>query len=121
MLDPFCVRCTYQTLMQLPVPSFVGAPVPFSFDDDPRYPYRAREYVTTMLVVVDMCEHSSDLIEYVHTATNKHFAGRLDCFRAEITKTLASINPTKNLIAMRWLMNDFHKIPRWIRDDWVAV
>lgn len=78
-------------------------------------------YVKTMLLIVDVCEHTRDMIDYVRTSTNELYAKRLGGFLVQTDKLLADVNPTKYLFAMRWLMNDFEKIPRRIRDGWLAA
>ncbi len=113
------VRITYTRLTYKgPVTFFHN---PFVFEDSPAHPERAAQYLETMLFVVDMCQHTRDMIDYVKTATSELYAKRLILFLRQIDSLLADLNPTRNLIAMRWLMYDFHKIPRQILDDWLAA
>ena len=77
-------------------------------------------YVATMLFIPNVCEHTRDMIDYVRTSTNELYAKRLDGFLVQIDKLLADLNPTGYLFAMKWLMNDFDKIPRRIRDGWLG-
>jgi hypothetical protein len=77
-------------------------------------------YLRAVIVLTDVCEHTRDMIDYVRTSTNELYAKRLDGFLVQIDKLLADLNPTGHLFAMKWLMNDFEKIPRRIRDDWLA-
>lgn len=92
----------------------------YILEKDPRRLYGPMQYSATMLFIVDTCEHTRDIIDYVKTSTNEMYAKCLDCFQVQIDKLLADLNPTKHVNTMKWLMNDFEKIPRRIRDAWLA-
>lgn len=78
-------------------------------------------YLDAVLFIVDVCEHTRDMIDYVRTSTNELYAKRLDGFLVQIDKLLADLNPTKHLFAMKWHMKDFHKIPQRILEGWLAA
>lgn len=77
-------------------------------------------YAPTVLFMVDACEHTRDMIDYVRTSTNELYAKRLDGLLAQVDKLIADLNPTKHVDTMKLLMNDFERIPRRIRDAWLA-
>lgn len=74
-----------------------------------------------LLRIVDQCEQVRDAISYVESGTNKRYAKRLNMYLTQIDSILQAANPMKHLFMMQWLVNDFDKIPRRIRDGWLAA
>jgi hypothetical protein len=91
-----------------------------SLVNDPQRMWDHEMYSKTITFIVDVCEYIRDIVDYVKASTNELYAKRLDGLLAQIDKLLADLNPTKHMITMKWLMNDFEFIPRRIRDAWLS-
>lgn len=72
----------------------------------------------TLLDVIDVCEHTREIVKYVEETTNKIYARRLKKFLTSVADVLDDIRPCGCIAAMNLLMDDFHKIPLAVRYGW---
>lgn len=74
-----------------------------------------------VLDVIDVCEHTREMVKYVEETTNKTYAKRLNRFLTSAAEVLDDIRPCECLIAMNLLMEHFHKIPQAVRNKWRRI
>jgi hypothetical protein len=74
--------------------------------------------VDELLDIVDVCQHTREMLKYVKDTTNAIYAGRLKAFLVSTEEILRDVRPYGCGFAMRVLVDHFHKIPQEVRDEW---